>query len=297
MWTSGFFDSINGDRTYNAAQLSGIFEGLITDGVYQSVGKQLVVEPNSGLTIQINTGLGWFGGRWVRNTTEHLLTLESADVTLNRYAAICVRTDSTVAARTADAYVKYSAFATTPVKPTMERTDEVKEYCLAYVYIPAGATEIKGSNIEDTRSDASLCGWVTGLIEQIDATTLFRQFDAAFNEWFSGIRSYLDEDMETKLAADMLQVKNNSPHKAIGTFDGLAWNSQDSGAYYTQRVYVEGVQLTSELLVTPTEEFKDVYERSCCEAIAQEPNYITFRCLNPEDVSMKVKVVIINDAI
>ena len=48
-WTSGFFNSVNGDRLYNADQMSHIFEGLITDGVYESVGNKLAVQPNSGL--------------------------------------------------------------------------------------------------------------------------------------------------------------------------------------------------------------------------------------------------------
>ena len=55
-WTSGFFNSVNGDRLYNADQMSRIFEGLITDGVYESVANKLAVQPNSGMTIQIATG-------------------------------------------------------------------------------------------------------------------------------------------------------------------------------------------------------------------------------------------------
>ena len=31
--SSGFFNSLNGDRKYNAAQMSAIFDGLIIDGV------------------------------------------------------------------------------------------------------------------------------------------------------------------------------------------------------------------------------------------------------------------------
>lgn len=31
--TCGFFDSVSGDRTYDADQMSTYFEGLISDGV------------------------------------------------------------------------------------------------------------------------------------------------------------------------------------------------------------------------------------------------------------------------
>lgn len=56
MWNSGFFNSINGDRLYDADQMSKIFEGLITDGVYESVGDKLAVQPSGAMTIQIGTG-------------------------------------------------------------------------------------------------------------------------------------------------------------------------------------------------------------------------------------------------
>jgi hypothetical protein len=37
--------------------------------------------------------------------------------------------------------------------------------CLAYIYIPAGATSILDENIEDVRGDNAVCGWVKGAIE------------------------------------------------------------------------------------------------------------------------------------
>lgn len=39
-FTYGFFNSLNGDRKYTAEQLSSIFDGLITDGVFDSIGAQ-----------------------------------------------------------------------------------------------------------------------------------------------------------------------------------------------------------------------------------------------------------------
>lgn len=216
MWTSGFFNSVNGDRVYSAQQMSEIFEGLITDGVYESVGNKLAVQPSSGMTIQIATGRGWFNKHWVNNNTPYLITLEAADVTLNRYAAICVRVDDTESVRNATAYVKYSEYATTPVKPTMTRTSTVREYCLAYVYIKAGATSITAANIEDTRANESLCGWVTGLIDQLNSKTLFDQFTAIFNEWFERLEDTFNENTEVVLV-------NAMPVSATLTLRASGW--------------------------------------------------------------------------
>lgn len=186
-FTSGFFNSVNGDRKYNADQMSQIFDGLITQGVYESIGEKLAVQPNNGMAIQIGTGRGWFGSRWVKNDSEYLITLEDSDVLLNRYAAICIRADLSDSVRTVAPYVKYSNFASSPVKPAMERGDTVNEYCLAYILIKGGAKEITAADIEDTRANRSLCGWVTGLIDQVDTETLWTQWQALFEEFMAGL--------------------------------------------------------------------------------------------------------------
>lgn len=295
-WTSGFFDSIYGDRTYTAEQMSSIFEGIITPGVYINVGNKLAVQPNNGLTIQINTGRGWFGGRWVNNDAEYLLTLEDADVLLNRYAAICIRVDFTEAGRTASPYIKYSDFATAPVKPTMDRTDTVKEYCLAYVYIAAGTTEITASQIEDTRPNTDLCGWVTGIIEQFDSTALFEQFEGLFKEWLNSLEDYLDENVEAKLTEDMLELKATAPVKATGTISPDKWESQTDGTY-TQVVTITGVTANNDILVAPVIEHKDAYVAMDCEAVAQGENSVTFLCDEPSETEIDVKVIIFNDEV
>lgn len=294
MWTSGFFDSINDDRLYNATQLSSIFEGLISSGVYLKVGNKLAVQPNSEMTIKINTGRGWFGGRWVNNDANEILEIEAADPISNRYCAVCVRVDLTTEARKAEPYLKYSAFATNPTKPTMERTDSVKEYCLAYVYIPANATSITAENIEDTRGNSDLCGWVSVLVDQPSSTNIFEQFEALFLEWFNGLKNYLDDNVEAKITADVAKLNATAPIKATGTFDGLGWDSQPDGTYL-QTVTVPGVTERNDILVAPTDEFRDAYIAMGCEAIAQGENSITFECEKPDDINMKIKVIIFND--
>lgn len=311
-WTSGFFNSVNGDRLYNADQLSTIFNGLITDGVYESVGNKLAVQPNNGMTIQVATGRGWFGGRWVNNDSPHLVTLENADVLLNRYCAVCVRVDKSASQRTADIYLKYSDLATTPTKPTMERTETVKEYCLAYIYIKGGATAITAADIQDTRADTSLCGWVTGLIEQVDTDTLWTQWEALFDAWyaqlqadtiasqtewetefdawFERLQDKISESTEAQLIIDVANLKEQEI-KATGTFDGLGWDSQDDGTYL-QTITVQGVKADSDLFVLPSADYEEAYVRMGCKAISQSKDAITFSCDNPEDINLSVEVLI-----
>lgn len=182
--------------------MSKIFEGLITEGVYEAVGNKLAVQPNDGMTIQINTWRGWVGNHYANNDSIYTHTLEAADVLLNRYCAVCIRADDSDSVRTVIPYFKYSDFATNQVKPTMVRTENITERCLAYIYIKAKATEITAANIEDTRGDTNLCGWVTGLIDQVDTTTLWGQYRAEWDTFMEENEAEIEAVTEAKNAAN-----------------------------------------------------------------------------------------------
>lgn len=288
-WTYGFFNSINGDRLYNADQMSHIFEGLITDGVYESVANKMAVQPNSGMIIQIATGRGWFNKHWVNNDSEYLLTLENADVLLNRCVAICIKVDDTNAGRSAVPYLKYSEFATNPVKPTMTRSETVNEYCLAYVYIRAGATEILATDIEDTRFNTDLCGWVTGLINQVSSTTLYTQWEALFNEfltrevedfneWFENLQVELDSQTATRLT-------NALPTAATVTLTVAGWNNK------SQSVSVINMNTTKSVIVQANEETKEAYFNAGIKCTAQATNSLTFTCETVPTTAIKMDIL------
>ena len=288
-WTSGFFNSNNGDRVYNSEHLSDIFSGLITDGVYESIGNKLAVQHNSGMVVHINTGKGWFYNKWVENDAPYLITLEDSDVTLNRYAAVGIRVDRNNSVRNAVPFVKYSAFASSPVKPVPERSELVREYVLAYVYIKAGVNEIKASAIEDTRGNTELCGWVTGLIKQLDTTTLFEQYDAIFKEWFNELGDYLEDDVEAKLVYDVSQLKGKVL-KTTSILSKSGWTSQNE--VYTQTVEFNGVTTDSDVMISPKNE--SAYINANCRATSQGYHTITFECNAVPAVDIVIDIIIFN---
>ena len=282
MWTSGFFNSVNGDRLYNADQMSRLFEGLITDGVYASVGNKMAVQPNSGMTIQIATGRGWFGRHWVNNDSEYTMTVENSDVVLNRYCAVCIKVDDTDAVRDAVPYLKYGDFATNPVKPTMVRTETVKEYCLAYIYIGAGVREIKASAIEDSRADESVCGWVTGLIEQLNSATLFDQFTAIFNEWFSGLQDIINDETETRLV-------NALPVSLTVTLTPSGW--VQSGNVYVQYATVTNMNTTKSVMISANSDTAIEFSASEVRCTGQNINALEFTASKLPTGNIKVDVI------
>lgn len=197
--TYGFFNSLNHDRAYSAAQITEYFEGLVSDGVYESVGGALQVQAATGMNVNIQTGRAIVNCRWIRNDAVITMPITASHVTLARYTAIMIRLD--YSARDISIIAVDGTPASTPAKPTPTNTTGVKDLVLAYLYIPGGATTIPQANIQDMRG-TNLCGWVTGLIKQVDTSQLFAQWQDAcetfyrnmadgFDAWFDTLTSRL----------------------------------------------------------------------------------------------------------
>lgn len=86
--SSGFFNSLNGDRKYNAAQMSAIFDGLIIDGVFASIGTAFAVKAAGGLTVNVGVGKAWFNHTWTVNDSILPMTAPEAEVLLDRIDAV-----------------------------------------------------------------------------------------------------------------------------------------------------------------------------------------------------------------
>ena len=153
----GFFNSVDGDRVYNADDFNGCIDAIASDGVFKRNGGGLQVGVNSGLSVQVLDGYARFKGFWIKNDTITNLTISAADAINPRIDAVVVRVDTS--ARTVDITVK-TGTAATPTAPKMTRSATVNEYCLATVAVAANSTSISRENITDTRGDASVCGWV-----------------------------------------------------------------------------------------------------------------------------------------
>ncbi len=191
----GFFNAVKQtdgtyDRVYNAEQMSRYFNGLVSPGVYESVGGGLQVRAGTGMTVQVQTGRAILGDncQWLDNDAVLDITLNAAHVTLNRYTAIVMRLDYTN--RNISIVAVDGANATAPTKPAMTRTSAVMEYCLAYVYVGKGVTTITQSAITDTRPDNTVCGWVTGLVQQVDTSQLFLQWQTAYAEFYAQMQAW-----------------------------------------------------------------------------------------------------------
>lgn len=65
--TFGFYNSKEGDRRYDAIQMSSIFDGIIQDGILQHVGTAMVVKESEAMIINVGVGRAWFNHTWTLN--------------------------------------------------------------------------------------------------------------------------------------------------------------------------------------------------------------------------------------
>ena len=249
--TSGFFDSVDGDRLYNAEQMSNYFDGLVSNGVYETVGDRFAVSAAaSGMAVNVASGRAIIDCHWIKNDAVEVLTLDPADVQMNRIDAICLRLDRS--ARSITLTVKKGTPTTgTPSIPAITRYDDVYELYIASVLVSKNATS--PTSITDLRP-STYCGWVTGIIKQVDTSDLFAQWQAAYDAQFAAFRTYIAqqqaafdiwfENLTRRLTVDtsIEKVQNVvSVGGGNGCFIGIPDYSTDFDVLF---VYVNGLHLT-----------------------------------------------------
>lgn len=202
--TYGFFDAelVQGqyDRVYNAAEFAQYFSLLIKNGVFPDPSTNLQVKassPTANMNVNIEAGYGWINGYWAKNDSPYTLTIQPAHGSLNRIDAVVLRWVSST--RSMEFDVLTGTPNASPQIPNLTRTVEIYELMLASITVANGATSIAQASITDKRPDSSVCGWVTSLIENIDTTDLFAQFEDAFETWFDNIKGQLEGDVVTNL--------------------------------------------------------------------------------------------------
>ena len=154
--TYGFFNSVNGDRKYNAEQMSEYFRGIINEGVYQHLDGGLAVTAGTGLAVNVAAGRAIIQNRWVQNSAAMSLTIAAASETYARKDAVVIRLNWS--SRSISIAVKTGTPAASPVAPSMTRNSTTYEMALAYVNVAANATSV---TVTDKRADTTVCGWAT----------------------------------------------------------------------------------------------------------------------------------------
>lgn len=194
--TSGFFNSQGNDRLYDADQVSEIFNGIIEDGVFASIGTAFGVRATTGNVLNVGIGRGWFNSRWIYNDSILPITAEDSEVLLDRIDAVVIEIDNSLSVRAGDIKMVKGTPSSSPQNPTMVSTEYVHQYPLCYIMRKAGSTSITQSQITNMIGTSS-CPYVTGLLQVQNIDNIVAQWQAEWAEFFDNISTSMENSEDT----------------------------------------------------------------------------------------------------
>lgn len=217
---SGFFDAhlVDGkyDRAYLAEHFAKYFASFISNGVFGGKSSELIVrqKETADMSVRVLSGQAFIGGYFYENDDELSLSIDVADGVLNRIDLVVLRWDNIE--RVIRLAVKKGVPSTNPAAPVLQRDADFYELQLARVYVEAGATQIAQDKITDTRLDKNLCGFVMGVVDQFDTTSLGIQIDAFIRKFEADNVSKMNEVLaklntmadENDVAGLILDIEN-----------------------------------------------------------------------------------------
>lgn len=165
MEKSGFFNSNNGDRVYNADDFAAYFGDLVSNGIFFRNADNLQVVPAVGMNIAVRPGTAWINGYHYENTALLDLPISTADGVNPRIDRVVVRWDNV--ARSITLAILPGNPAPTPSPPGLTRNADRWELGIGTVFVVRGALSINAENISDTRLSPAMCGLVNSLVSAV----------------------------------------------------------------------------------------------------------------------------------
>jgi hypothetical protein len=234
--SSGFFNSLNGDRKYNAAQMSAIFDGLIIDGVFASIGTAFAVKAAGGLTVNVGIGKAWFDHTWTVNDSILPMTAPEAEVLLDRIDAVVLEVNGTESVRENTIKFVKGNPSSAPSRPTLTNEGNVHQYPLCYIYRKYGTAVINQADITPMVGTEST-PFVTGILQTISLDELLGKWQDELDR-FTDARSQEVDDWiaqeESDFTAWFNKMKADLQQEQTVLDQWIASEQADFLAWYNQ---------------------------------------------------------------
>lgn len=234
--SSGFFNSLNGDRKYNAAQMSAIFDGLIIDGVLASIGTAFAVKAAGGLTVNVGIGKAWFDHTWTVNDSILPMTAPEAEVLLDRIDAVVLEVNGTESVRENTIKFIKGNPSSAPSRPTLTNEGNVHQYPLCYIYRKYGTAVINQADITPMVGTEST-PFVTGILQTISLDELLGKWQDELDR-FTDARSQEVDDWiaqeESDFTAWFNKMKADLQQEQTVLDQWIASEQADFLAWYNQ---------------------------------------------------------------
>lgn len=234
--SSGFFNSLNGDRKYNAAQMSAIFDGLIIDGVFASIGTAFAVKAAGGLTVNVGIGKAWFDHTWTVNDSILPMTAPEAEVLLDRIDAVVLEVNGMESVRENTIKFVKGNPSSSPSRPTLTNEGNVHQYPLCYIYRKYGTAVINQADITPMVGTEST-PFVTGILQTISLDELLGKWQDELDR-FTDARSQEVDDWiaqeESDFTAWFNKMKADLQQEQTVLDQWIASEQADFLAWYNQ---------------------------------------------------------------
>ena len=237
--TYGFYNSLNGDRKYTADQMSSMFDGLIIDGVFASIGTAFAVKAATGITVNVGIGKAWFNHTWTLNDSILPLEAPEAEVLLDRIDAIVLEVDATESVRANSIKFVKGTPSSSPANPTLTNEGTVHQYPLCYIYRKYGSSVITQADITNMVGTEST-PFITAMLQTISLDELLGQWQSELDQFVAAKQNEVDQWIASEesdftewfdqMKAD-LQEEQSLLDQWIATeqADFLAWYNQMKG--------------------------------------------------------------------
>lgn len=204
---SGFFNSLNHDRMYDADDMNAIFDGIITDGVFGNIGDRFIVTPSSGMTINIGTGKARLHQIFVENDANLALQVSQSDVLLNRIDVVVIRVDKTISGRRGDITILKGTPSQNPIAPTLSTDSQIYEMPIANIKVNANVSKITASDIQYMvgRNTTPL---ITAPMQTINVDSYVKNMENQFKDWFAEMKEKLSQDAAGNLQNQINAIKS-----------------------------------------------------------------------------------------
>ena len=234
--SSGFFNSLNGDRKYNTAQMSAIFDGLIIDGIFASIGTAFAVKAAGGLTVNVGIGKAWFDHTWTVNDSILPMTAPEAEVLLDRIDAVVLEVNGMESVRENTIKFVKGNPSSAPSRPTLTNEENVHQYPLCYIYRKYGTAVINQADITPMVGTEST-PFVTGILQTISLDELLGKWQDELDR-FTDARSQEVDDWiaqeESDFTAWFNKMKADLQQEQTVLDQWIASEQADFLAWYNQ---------------------------------------------------------------
>lgn len=188
-----FYNSLNGDRVYNASSMEEWLRKFFTSGVFAG---DYQVTLTGAMTISVGAGYANINGKVAYSDADVELAISTADSSQTRVDSVVLERDDINRVST----LKIVNGTPGGAAHVPVRSNGIYQLVLAQITVEPGDVVITSGKVLDTRSDTDLCGYVVQAVQDFD----FGVFRAQFDEWLEGIREYLDAVSPTAAMADDL---------------------------------------------------------------------------------------------